>query len=291
MSLFNQNLIKLNETEITEVNPADYLQKLQKHGVNVSESDLKVYLDSGKTIKDCKDDENFKERFAKVLTESVATYLSIDAGSQVNAAVLSEIGKSIILEFGDKLTFVQLKHAFNLFGRGKIDLDMNMFGSLKFKPVIDLVRIYCGMKNKAVSAYKKERSEEIKLLQEPILSKEDAAKHLFQKWDETNTDKFGHNFNKLYAVGYGKNFINCGLVNVKEDQQQRIYEKLRNFEITKLATISNPIIQEDDGTVLYEKIKVQKPLQYHPDFEGMTFDDIFTYCVLFAHFKNKNKNK
>lgn len=270
---------------------SDLLPKLGKYGVDVNDKDLVVYTETARTIQESInfDPESAKEAIAKTFASICMTYLSIDAGSEVNVSIGRTIIKSIIVEYGSKLTINQLQHAFALHSRGKFDIDLNMYQVLKPKPILDLLRLYCGKKYKVNSAINKEKEAGLKLLSEPILSKEEGAEYLFSLWDKE--EKFSLNANKLYAVGFGKRFITQGLLNVSEDQQQRIYDKLRSFEITKLATISNPIIQEDDGTVLYEKVKVQKPLQYHPDFEGMTFDDIFTYCVLFAHFKNKTKNK
>ncbi len=261
------------------------VSKLQKYGVDVSDADFSVYMDSQKTLKELRlqDPDEYKTKIAKVLSECCMTYLSIDSGSAANVAVLAEIIRSLTLEFGDKLTIVQVKHAFNLYGRGKIDIDLNLYGKLSFKPIMDLFRLYCGKKHKVISAV---NAEYRKQLAEPALSKEEGAKYLFEKWEESNKDGFLHKANKLYAVSFGKRFINYGLVNVTEERQKQIYDALRNFEIKKTTEIVLPC-GEVDGTILYEKQKVQVPLQHHESYKDLTFDDLFTYLVLFEHWKNE----
>ena len=261
------------------------VSKLQKYGVDVSDTDFSVYMDSQKTLKELRlqDPDEYKSKIAKVLSECCMTYLSIDSGSSANVAVLAEIIRSLTLEFGDKLTIVQVKHAFNLYGRGKIDIDLTMYGKLSFKPIMDLFRLYCGKKHKVVSAA---NAESRKQLAEPALSKEEGAKYLFEKWEESNKDGFLHKANKLYAVSFGKRFINYGLVNVTEERQKQIYDALRNFEIKKATEIVLPC-GEVDGTILYEKQKVQVPLQHHESYKDLTFDDLFTYLVLYEHWKNE----
>lgn len=263
------------------------VSKLQKYGVDISDADFSVYMDSQKTLKQLRllNPDEYKEKIAKVLSECCMTYLSIDSGSTANVTVLAEIIRSLTLEFGDKLTIVQVKHAFNLYGRSKIDIDLNMYGKLSFKPIMDLFRLYCGKKHKVVSAA---NAESRKQLAEPTLSKEQGAKYLFEKWEESNKDGFLHKANKLYAVSFGKNFINYGLVNVTEERQKQIYDALRNFEIKKTTEIVLPCGESEDGVILYEKQKVQVPLQHHESYKDLTFDDLFTYLVLFEHWKNEN---
>lgn len=269
----------------------DLLPKLGKYGVDVNDKDLVVYTETAHTIQESInfDPESAKEAIAKTFASICMTYLSIDAGSEVNVSVGRTIIKSIIVEYGSKLTINQLQHAFALHSRGKFDIDLNMYQVLKPKPILDLLRLYCGKKYKVNSAINKEKEAGLKLLSEPILSKEEGAEYLFSLWDKE--EKFSLNANKLYAVGFGKRFITQGLLNLTDEDMQAIYNQLQAKKIVRTTEIVQACGHSDDGTILYEKVKVKIPIQNHPDLSGMTFDDIFTLCCLYEHFKNKTKNK
>ena len=275
----------------TGINLISHFEKIGNYGVNLTLPDFTAMVEPEPTLNELQavDKKEADRILMDTLINICMIYLSVTP-DESNKFILVNIAKSIMLDYGGKMSPRQVAHAFNMASRGKLETEIKSYGKIEHKMFMDLLREYCGKKHKAKSAARQEAEK--KAEKEAALPFNDGMKYLFDDWEERQKDGFLYNENRYYAASYAKSWVKLGFLNLSDEQMEIVMKNLKEGNITMNGWKSEACgINEEDGTILFHKIKAPIPIQRHENFSGMEFDDIYIFCLLFAYWKNEIKTK